>query len=85
MLKLWMFEWESNYSFIGGIFKATDEEVENVIGKEIYLGEVDGKYSEVSGTIEREEITLISDDPIVVNAVPNFGYNPILYVSDNTE
>lgn len=77
MKKLWKFKWKSDYSFIGGLFAATDEEVESLIGREIYLGEVDGKHSEVSGTVERDEITLVSDDPVVVAAVGNFGINPL--------
>lgn len=80
MAKLWKFEWTGGYSFIGGLFRATDEEVENLIGKTIYLGEADGKHSDVYGTVEREEIQLVSDNPVVVDAVPNFGYNPLEYV-----
>lgn len=84
MVKLWMFKWDSDYSFIGGLFKATDEEIENLIGKDIYLGEVDGKHSDVWGTVERDDISLVSADPTVVVAVPDFGYNPLEY-TDNME
>ena len=82
MIKLWKFEWPSNYSFIGGLFKATDEEVESLIGKRVSLGEADGKHSCVYGTVERGEIRLVSDNPVVVDAVPNFGYDPMEYVDD---
>lgn len=85
MVKLWKFEWDSDCSFIGGLFKATDEEVENLIGKSIYLGEADGKHSEVYGTVEREEISLVSADPTVVVAVPEFGYNPLKYIDSEEE
>ena len=85
MKKLWKFEWTGGYSLIGGIFKATDEEVESIIGKHLYLGEVDGKHSDVYGTIERNEITLISDNPIVVEAVPTFGYDPVEYIKEQED
>lgn len=82
MKKLWKFEWGYDTSFIGGLFIATDEEVENLIGKEIYLGEFDGKHSEVCGTIEKDEITLVSDNPVVIEAIGNFGINPLDYLDD---
>lgn len=85
MNKLWKFEWAGGYSFIGGLFKATDEEVESLIGKRISLGEADGKYSDVYGTVERGEIQLVSDNPVVVEAIPNFGYNPLEYLADEDE
>ena len=80
MKKLWKFDWGIDTSFIGGLFVATDEEVENIIGKEVFFGEIDGKHSEVHGTIERDEITLVSDNPIVINAVGEFGINPLNYL-----
>lgn len=83
MEKLWRFEWDSDYCILCGLFKATDEEVKNAIGKEIYLGEMSGKHSEVSGTIEEGEITLESDNPIVVNAIHPIGIDPLEYINKN--
>lgn len=82
MKKLWKFDWSGDYAFIGGLFVATDEEVQNLIGKEIYLGEYEGKHSEVYGTILEGEITLVSDNQIVVEAVGNFGINPLDFIED---
>ena len=79
MKKLWKFEWYMDYSLCIGLFKATDEEVKSIIGQEIYLGEIDGKHSDIYGNIKEDEITLISDNPIVVNAVPEIGYNPFKF------
>lgn len=76
MKKLWKFELENSYGFIGGLFTATDEEVQNIIGKEFYL-EGYLKYIELSGSISKEEITLVSDNPVVVETVGNFGLNPL--------
>jgi hypothetical protein len=62
------------------VFKATKEEVENAIGKEVDFGEILGKHSEVSGTLEYGECELISDNPLeVLNAV-EIGYNPLDYL-----
>ena len=80
MKKLWQFEWDDSYALIGGIFKATDEEIQNLIGKNISLGEASGKHSEVYGIIEEGDIMLISDNPIVVDEMIEFGYNPLNYV-----
>lgn len=77
MKKLWKFNWDSNYAFIGGLFVATDEEVQNIMGKEVYFGEYEGKHSEVYGTIEEEDITLVSDNQVVVEEVGDFGLNPL--------
>ncbi|RJV96820.1 hypothetical protein DWW15_12945 [Subdoligranulum sp. AF14-43] len=82
MKKLWKFEWDSDYAFIGGIFKATDEQIKNAIGKTIYLGEAEGKHSEVYGVLEENDIVLVSDNPIAVKIIPEFGYNPLGYISE---
>lgn len=83
MKKLWKFEWDSDYAFIGGLFVATDEEVQSLIGKEIYIGEYEGKHSEVYGTVEEDEITLVSDNPIVVESVGDFGINPLWFLNED--
>lgn len=85
MKKLWKFEWDSLYSFLGGLFVATDEEVQNLIGKEVWFGEYDGKHSEVHGTIEEGEITLVSENPVVVEAVGDFGLNPLEFLENEDE
>ena len=82
MKKLWKFEWYSDYAFIGGIFKATDEEIQKLIGKNLYLGEVEGKHSEVYGVIESQDIELITDNPIIVETIPVFGYNPFEFIEE---
>lgn len=82
MKKLWKFEWDSDYAFIGGLFIATDDEIENLIGKEIYLGEYEGKHSEVYGTIDKEDITFVSDNPVVIDSIGEFGINPLGFLEE---
>ena len=45
-----------------GMFVAEEEEVEQAIGHHCYFGEVLGKYSEIYGDLERDSLTVISDD-----------------------
>lgn len=82
MKKLWKFQWDSDYAFIGGLFSATDEEIKSLIGKRIYLGEYEGKHSEVYDTVDEEDITLVSDNPIVVEAIGVFGINPLWFLEE---
>ena len=71
---------------LDGLFIATQEEVDKAIGQEVYFGEVLGKHSEVSGTLEANEITLVSEDQekvewllfILGHCVS--GFNPLEYV-----
>ncbi|WP_394910517.1 DUF4406 domain-containing protein [uncultured Robinsoniella sp.] len=64
---LWKFYWDcGRQGSVEGIFKATKEEVDAAIGKEVYFGEILGKHSEIYGIIEDGEIDFISDDPLIV-------------------
>lgn len=78
---LWRFCWDCRGGEVEGIFRATKEEVEDAIGKKVYFGEILGKHSEVCGTIEEGEITLVADNPIEVQCAIESGYNPLEYLS----
>ena len=83
---LWRFYWDcGRQGEVEGIFKATKEEVDNAIGKDVYFGEILGKHSEVYGTIEEGEITLESDDPLVVKNAVESGYNPLDYLEEDED
>lgn len=80
---LWSFYWDcGRQGEVEGLFKATKEEVENAIGKEVYFGEILGKHSEVFGTIEEGEIELVSDNSIEVMNATESGYNPLEYLKE---
>jgi len=76
---------------LDGLFIATQEEVDKAIGKHMYFGEVLGKHSEVEGTLEAKEITLVSDDQDKVEWLLGIlgysvsGFNPLEYISDDSE
>ena len=83
---LWSFYWDwGRQGDVEGLFKATKEEVEKAIGKEVYFGEILGKHSEVYGTLEEGEIKLISDNPMEVMNATESGYNPLNYVQYHCE
>lgn len=67
-----------------GLFKVTKEEVDNLVGKYLCFGEVLGKHSYVEGCVEDGEITLVSDNPLVVVDTKEIGYNPLRCI-DNEE
>jgi hypothetical protein len=68
---------------LDGLFVATRAEVDDAIGDYVYFGEVFGKHSEVSGTLETKEFIRLTDDPTVVEFVKEhgpFGFNPLDYI-----
>lgn len=77
---LWKFYWDCRNGCVEGIFKATKEEVDAAIGKEVCFGEILGKHSEVYGIIEDGEIEIITDDPLIVKHATESGYNPLDYL-----
>lgn len=80
-LCLWSFFWDCRrQGEVEGLFTATKEEVDAAIGKQVYFGEILGKHSDVYGTLEEGEITLESDDPLVVLNAKESGYNPLDYL-----
>ncbi len=69
---------------VEGIFIAESEKVKDIIGKHIYFGEILGKHSEVQGTLEENEIELITEDQTAVEVIEKYGletgYNPFGYL-----
>lgn len=72
---------------VKGLFTATAEEIAAAIGKEVYFGEVLGKHSEIYGTLDEGEVTLVTDDEAFVAKFDEYqcasGYNPLEYLREN--
>lgn len=74
-----------------GVFIAQKNHIEILINHKIkvYFGEALGKHSDVYGSIDREEITLLTDDESAIKIVEQYnlenGYNPFHYQSFNEE
>lgn len=86
MNNLYRFFWDCSWGEVEGVFIASHDELETVIGKEVYFGEILGKHSEVYGTVERDDVELISDDQDFIYKLEEVfkgktvsGYNPIDY------
>lgn len=80
---IYKFEFECRSGELSGIFLAEKAAIADLIGKEVYFGEVLGKHSEVSLTITEDEITMVTDDLKAINVFTDFnlecGYNPLSY------
>jgi hypothetical protein len=76
---------------VEGMFIATDEEVQNALGKQVYFGEILGKHSEISGELEEDDLEVVSEDQDFINKVEAIlgttlsGYNPLDYLPEEDE
>lgn len=90
--KLWKFYVDrGRMGEVESVFVATEEEIEAVIGKEVYFGEILGKHSEVCGTIEASEITQLNVSQEAIMEVTTIlgrtwsGHNPLEYYEEEDE
>lgn len=63
--------------------------LEASFGKEVYFGEILGKHSEIYGTLDREDITIKSDDQEFIDKFEEImgvgwysGHNPIIAIDE---
>ena len=89
---LYSFYWDCGRSgSLEGLFIASPEEVAASVGKEVYFGEVLGKHSEVYGTLEANEMKIVSDDQEKVSWLLDLlgesvsGFNPLGYLQEQDE
>ena len=91
---LWKFEWDcGRQGDLEGLFVATENEVKGLMGKKIYFGEVLGKHSEISGTMEESDVEKVEIDSETIDKVTKIlgetwsGFNPFDYLNeeDSTE
>ena len=87
------FFWECGRSGdVEGIFTCEKETLHNAYGREVYFGEILGKHSDVSGTLEEDAITILSDDQDFIQKFEDIlgagtvsGYNPLDYIEESDE
>ena len=88
MKKVYHFYWDCGRSgHVEGHFVSTPGDIANHLGKEVWFGEILGKHSEIYGTLEASDLSVISDDPEVVEIFEKLfpegvGYNPLEYIDD---
>lgn len=90
MKGIYRFHWDCGRAGdISSIFVAEDEDVNAVIGKKVYFGEVLGKHSEVYGTVADDEITLVSSEPADVEMFERLhlstGLNPLNFLDEEDD
>ncbi len=93
---LYKFYWDvPRQGDIESLFIADSEQVKVVMGMTVYFGEVLGKHSDVSGTLDPEDLTVITQEPgVIADLVRLFsgdrwersgslcGLNPLHYLQD---
>lgn len=86
---LWRFYWDCRRNGeVEGLFVATENEIQNAIGKNVYFGEILGKHSEVYGILEEDDLEKINLDSVSTERVAKFlgdtwsGYNPLEYIDE---
>ena len=89
MKKLYSFYWDcGRCGNLEGLFIAEESEVDKILGKKVYFGEVLGKHSEVSGIISELDIEVISEDQEKIEWLVSLlgtdisGYNPLNYYEE---
>lgn len=92
MLKLYRFYWDCRRGgCVEGLFIEDSDVVEKYIGGDVYFGEILGKHSDVYGTLDEGDLTVISEDQekiqwlqeILGNSVS--GYNPFDYMQESED
>jgi hypothetical protein len=84
---LWRFYWDcGRQGEVDGLFVATESEIKEAIGKQVYFGEILGKHSEVYGTLDEGDVEKVNISPSAVDEVSQVlgdnwsGYNPLQYI-----
>lgn len=94
---LYKFYWDAHRAGeIESLFIADDEQVEAVLGMNVYFGEVLGKHSEVYGTLDEGDLTVVTQEPgVIADLLRVFagdrraqhgticGLNPLHYLRDD--
>lgn len=89
---LWKFKWDcGRQGYLKGLFIAPKSEVESIIGKEIYFGEVLGKHSEIFGELEDSDLEQVDASDALIEELEKLfgatvsGYNPLNYLPEDEE
>ncbi len=77
---------------IRGLFVATDSDVDDALGKEMYFGEVLGKHSDISGVLRREALQVMTTERTDAAFIERFeeigcatGFNPLNHIEESEE
>lgn len=90
MKGIFKFHWDcGRMGDIDGLFVLDKEHLDRSIGEDVYFGEILGKHSEIYGTLDAEDVTLLSDDQEFIEKFIEImgdgnisGYNPLDYLAE---
>lgn len=88
MKKLYRFYWDcGRQGHVKSLFVSDDETIKSNIGKNIYLGEILGKHSEIYGTFDEGDIKELSQDQDFIKKFESiigksFGHNPLSNINE---
>lgn len=89
MNKLYGYNLHFRGGCIEGVFVSNDEEMKRIYGKELYLGEVLGKHSELTINLDAEDFTVLSEDQEFIEKfeqyVGSIGYVPFDYMPEQED
>jgi len=77
---------------VNGMFVTDKATLEAAYGKDVYFGEILGKHSEVYGTLDKEDIAILTEDQdfidkfieIIGNGTIS-GYNPLSHMQEESD
>lgn len=83
--KLWKFQWDvPRMGTVDSTFVATQSEIDGAMGSRVYFGEILGKHSEIYGTLDPEDLEVLSEDQdeiaIFERTVGSTGHCPLDYI-----
>jgi len=83
--KLWKFQWDvPRMGTVDSTFVATQSEIDEAMGSRVYFGEILGKHSEIYGTLDPEDLEVLSEDQdeiaIFERTVGGTGHCPLDYI-----
>jgi hypothetical protein len=75
---------------LDGVFSADSEDVEKLLNREVFFGEVLGKHSDISEVIDEENLTAITTNAEFIELFDKYelsnGFNPFDYIEyDNDD
>lgn len=88
-LRLYRFHWDcGRQGDVTGVFVASEADVEAAIGKTVSFGEILGKHSDITGTLDAEDLTIVTDDQAFIHKAVEYGlgqvgYNPLEYLMED--
>jgi phenolic acid decarboxylase len=87
---IYKFHWDcGRMGDLSGVFSAEKQDIEAAIGREVYFGEVLGKHSEIFGILDKEDVTLVTDNIEFVQLFDKFeissGFNPLKALREEGE